>query len=119
MSLTRLRPSGSAEKSPLDEQIQRRKFPPAMRQLWLLMQRGLVKYLRAFWPLRIVDTLLLILSAFIIGESGFGIRGEFRETQSELGLQDKFTADPDRLHQDSFSPPLGALAPCPPTSSWP
>ncbi len=51
----------------LGSQIQHRKFPHSTRQLWLLLRRGMVKYIRAFWPLRIIDSLLLLLSAFIIG----------------------------------------------------
>ena len=54
--------------SPLEEQIARRRFPRVNRQLWLLLQRGIIKYIRAFWPLRIIDSLLLLVAAFIIGE---------------------------------------------------
>ena len=61
--------------SPLEEQIARRRFPRVDRQLWLLLQRGTIKYLRAFWPLRIIDSLLLLVAAFIIGE-GRGSGGE-------------------------------------------
>jgi hypothetical protein len=33
----------------------------------LLLQRGLIKYLRSFWPLKVIDILLLLAAAFIIG----------------------------------------------------
>ena len=36
------------------EEISRRKFPRIHTQLWLLLKRGIVKYMRAFWPLRIL-----------------------------------------------------------------
>ena len=62
-------------RSPLEEQIARRRFPRVNRQLWLLLQRGTIKYIRAFWPLRIIDSLLLLVAAFIIGEHN---KGEFR-----------------------------------------
>ena len=52
----------------LEDQIARRRFPRVTRQLWLLLQRGTIKYIRAFWPLRIIDSLLLLVAAFIIGE---------------------------------------------------
>lgn len=67
--------------SPLEEQIARRRFPRVSRQLWLLLQRGTIKYIRAFWPLRIIDSLLLLVAAFIIGvfvcvKDGWRQRGE-------------------------------------------
>ena len=56
------------ERSPLEEQIARRRFPHVTRQLWTLLQRGVTKYCRALWPLRVIDSMLLLMSAFIIGE---------------------------------------------------
>ena len=49
-------------------EIGRRKFPNMLTQIVLLLQRGSIKYLRSFWPLRVIDILLLLTAAFIIGE---------------------------------------------------
>ena len=70
--------------SPLEEQIARRRFPRVDRQLWLLLQRGTIKYLRAFWPLRIIDSLLLLVAAFIIGEGGASRGGTRAWTRRRL-----------------------------------
>ena len=52
----------------IQNEIGRRKFPNVLTQLILLLQRGSIKYLRSFWPLRVIDILLLLTAAFIIGE---------------------------------------------------
>lgn len=52
----------------LNESLAERRHPSFHQQLWLLLQRGIIKYLRAFWPLRIIDILLLLAASFIIGE---------------------------------------------------
>ncbi|KAL6748975.1 hypothetical protein V8C86DRAFT_2862363 [Haematococcus lacustris] len=51
----------------LQAMLSARSFPSLTSQLHLLLRRGVVKYLRCFWPLRVVDTLLLLTAAFIIG----------------------------------------------------
>ena len=53
----------------LIDEISGRKFPGFGLQLLVLLRRGAVKYLRSFWPLKVIDILLLIFAAFIIGES--------------------------------------------------
>ncbi|KAG1680619.1 hypothetical protein FOA52_015068 [Chlamydomonas sp. UWO 241] len=45
--------------------------PPRWFQLAVLLRRGMTKYLRAFWPLRVIDTLLLLCAAVIVGVRGW------------------------------------------------
>lgn len=52
---------------------------PSLPQVMLLLQRGLTKYLRSFWPLKVIDILLLLASAFIIGGSHTRPRASTRE----------------------------------------
>lgn len=56
-----------AAKSNIQNEIGRRRFPNIFTQIYLLLQRGSIKYLRSFWPLRVIDILLLLTAAFIIG----------------------------------------------------
>ena len=49
--------SGQRNWSNIQEEISHRKFPRIHKQLWLLLQRGMVKYLRVFWPQRILGEL--------------------------------------------------------------
>eukprot|EP00798_Chlamydomonas_sp_ICE-L_P018037 gene18037-24452_t len=51
----------------LEEEVARWKFPGFTIQLLVILKRSAVKYMRSFWPLRVVDILLLIFASFIIG----------------------------------------------------
>jgi hypothetical protein len=51
----------------LEAQLSARRTPNRWYQLAVLLRRGITKYLRAFWPQRVIDTLLLVCAAVIVG----------------------------------------------------
>lgn len=51
----------------MEEALASRKSQGFFAQLLLLLRRGAIKYVRSFWPMRVVDTILQLAAAFIIG----------------------------------------------------
>ncbi|KAG2452836.1 hypothetical protein HYH02_002182 [Chlamydomonas schloesseri] len=51
----------------MEEALASRKSQGFLPQLVLLLRRGAIKYVRSFWPMRVVDTILQLAAAFIIG----------------------------------------------------
>ncbi|KAG2499694.1 hypothetical protein HYH03_002629 [Edaphochlamys debaryana] len=56
-----------ARRLDLEEKLAERKGQGFFAQLGFLLKRGAVKYVRSFWPMRVVDTVLQLAAAFIIG----------------------------------------------------
>ena len=52
---------------PLHDSVAKLSFPSQPRQLVLLLQRSLIKYLRHFWPVRVFDVCILVGAAVIVG----------------------------------------------------
>ncbi|KAG2436216.1 hypothetical protein HXX76_006528 [Chlamydomonas incerta] len=51
----------------MEDALASRKSQGFFAQLMLLLRRGAIKYVRSFWPMRVVDTILQLAAAFIIG----------------------------------------------------
>ncbi|GIL43799.1 hypothetical protein Vafri_1407, partial [Volvox africanus] len=59
--------SALANRLDMEEALASRKSQHFTTQMLFLLRRACIKYVRSFWPMRVVDTLLQLAAAFIIG----------------------------------------------------